>query len=198
MMKKIVVVYCHPYNQSFNHAVLEQVLTNLHRRNMTPELIDLYAEQFTPVYDAEELRLFHQGKTHDPLVTKYLDMLRNADGIIFITPVWWNDLPGMLKGFIDKVMKEGEGLSHTVTKTGVHGELTNLKHAYVFTTSTSPTFYLRLWCGNAIRKLFIKVTLKQLGIKSGTWLNFGSISTSKPEKRQAYLKKCGKMALDFS
>lgn len=196
-MKKIIVIYCHPYNQSFNHAVLTQICHNLNRQHFIPEVIDLYAEHFNPAYDAEELRLFHKGGTHDPLVTKYLQMLRDADGIIFVTPVWWNSLPGMLKGFIDKVMKEGADLSHTVTKTGIHGELTNLRRAYVFTTSTSPTFYLRWWCGNAIKKLFINVTLKQLGIKSGTWLNFGGISNSKLKRRQAYLEKSGSMALKF-
>lgn len=197
-MKKIVLIYCHPYNQSFNHAVFVQLLHNLTRQHITTDVIDLYADHFNPVYDLEELRLFHDGKTHDPLVTKYLNLLKSADGIIFVTPIWWNELPGMLKGFIDKVMKEGKGLSHTVTKTGIHGELTNLKRAYVFTTSTSPTFYLQLCCGNAIKKIFIKVTLKQLGIKSSIWYNLGSISNAPAAKRQAYLKKCGEMTFDFS
>ncbi|GAF37009.1 NAD(P)H-dependent oxidoreductase [Lentilactobacillus farraginis] len=197
-MKKIVLIYCHPYNQSFNHAVFVQLLHNLTRQHITTDVIDLYADHFNPVYDLEELRLFHDGKTHDPLVTKYLNLLKSADGIIFVTPIWWNELPSMLKGFIDKVMKEGEGLSHTVTKTGIRGELTNLKRAYVFTTSASPTFYLQLCCGNAIKKIFIKVTLKQLGIKSGIWYNLGGISNAPAAKRQAYLKKCGEMTFDFS
>lgn len=196
-MKKIIVVYCHPYVNSFNHAILEQVINNLKQQHLNPEMIDLYAEQFNPVYDQEELRLFHSGQTHDPLVTKYLNLLRQADGIIFITPIWWNSIPAMLKGFIDKVMKEGEGLSHTVTKTGIRGELVNLKRVYVLTTSTSPTFYLRWFCGNAIQKIFIKTTLKQLGIKSGKWQNFGGISNAKSVKRNAYLQRIAEMPFHF-
>lgn len=196
-MKNIVVVYCHPYDQSFTHAVLTQVMENLTEQNNHPQLIDLYNEHFNPTYDKEELRLFHEGKTHDPLVTKYLKMLRQADGIIFITPIWWNSIPGMLKGFIDKVMKEGKGLSHTVTKTGIKGELTNLSHAYVFTTSTSPTFYLKLFCGNAIKKVFINHTLKQLGISSGKWINLGGITNSSADKRQRHLKARREMTFNF-
>jgi putative NADPH-quinone reductase len=196
-MKTIVVVYCHPYKQSFNHAVLEKVIQSLIAQNLNPKVLDLYAEQFEPVYDPEELRLFHTGQTHDPLVTEYLQALKAAAGVIFITPIWWNSLPGMLKGFIDKVMKEGEGLSHTVSKTGIKGELTNLKRAYVLTTSTSPTFYLRLFCGNAIQKIFIHKTLKQLGVHSGKWLNFGGITNSSLKRRQRYLQSVTKMSFRF-
>lgn len=138
-----LIVYCHPYVKSFNHAVLETVEYNLRNRHKQFRVIDLYAEHFNPVYDQKELELYHFGKTHDPLVKKYLNMLQKTKEIIFITPFWWNGIPGMLKGFIDKVMKEGKGLSHTVTKLGVHGELTNIKHTYVLTTSTSPTIYIR-------------------------------------------------------
>lgn len=105
---KTLIIYCHPYEKSFNHAILTTVETNLQRNKQSFQLIDLYAEQFNPVYDKEELRLYHSGGTNDPLVKKYLTMLKEASSVIFITPLWWNSIPGMLKGFIDKVMKEGE------------------------------------------------------------------------------------------
>lgn len=184
---KTLIIYCHPYEKSFNHAILTKVEANLQKQQREFQIIDLYQENFNPVYDQEELRLFHFGKTHDPLVTKYLRLLHKASTVIFITPLWWNGIPGMLKGFIDKVMKEGLGLSHTVSKTGIHGELTNINHTYVLTTSTSPKFYLRFFCGNAIKKVFINSTLKQLGMKDRHWLHFGNITSSNLARRQKYL-----------
>ncbi|MCH4169645.1 MAG: NAD(P)H-dependent oxidoreductase [Lactobacillus sp.] len=191
--KSILIVYAHPYSGSFNHAVLETITQNLTRQKQAYTVIDLYQDQFKPVYDAEELRLFHTGQTHDPLVTKYLALLKNAGEIIFVTPIWWNALPAMLKGFIDKVMKEGEDLTHTVTKTGVKGCLTNLKQAYVFTTSTSPTLYFKLMSGNSIQKIFINKTLKQLGIKKAKWVNFGGITNSTVQQRQRFLSRCNEL-----
>lgn len=188
-MAPVIVVYCHPYQNSFNHAELEAVQTNLQQHHQPFVVIDLYQDQFQPYYDQEELRLYHTGASHDPLTKKYLHLLQAAQGLIFITPVWWNTLPGMVKGFIDKVMKEGPGLSHTVTKYGIHGELRNLRQAYVLTTSTSPTFYLKWFCGNSIQKIFIKKTLKQIGVKHGHWQNFGGISNSTLERRQRYLQQ---------
>ncbi|WEV37335.1 NAD(P)H-dependent oxidoreductase [Lactobacillus sp. ESL0677] len=186
---KTLIIYCHPYDKSFNHAVLTAIKTNLTRNKSDFTVIDLYHDGFNPVYDQEELRLFHDGNTHDPLVKKYLALLKSASTIIFITPLWWNSIPGMLKGFIDKVMKEGDGLSHTVSKTGVHGELTNIKHTYVLTTSTSPKFYIRLFNGNAIKRIFINHTLHQLGMQDRHWLHFGGITNSSLARRHQYLNK---------
>ena len=190
-----LIIYCHPYDKSFNHAVLENVENNLRQNNKDYKLIDLYKDGFVPIYDLEEMRLFHTGQTHDPLVKKYLSWLKETPEVIFITPFWWNGIPGMLKGFIDKVMKEGQGLSHTVTKTGIHGELTNVKHTYVFTTSTSPTFYLKLFLGNGIKKIFVNKTLKQLGMQDRHWYNFGGVSISSVGRRKKYLDKIAKMNL---
>lgn len=184
---KTIIVYCHPYPHSFNHAILEAVCDNLKTKKVDFRIIDLYAEDFDPVYSKEELALYHEGGTVDPLVKKYLALLKGADTIIFITPIWWNSIPGMLKGFIDKIMKEGENLSHTISKRGVKGGLTNIKHCYVLTTSTSPTLYIKYLNGNAVQRIFIKQTLKQLGFRHGHWQNFGLVSNSTQTRRENYL-----------
>ena len=186
-MTRTLIVYCHPYAGSFNHAVLETVEANLKRQQQRYQLIDLHADGFDPRYDAEELRLFHEGGTHDPLVVKYLELLRETHGLIVITPIWWNEIPGMLKGFVDKVMKEGEELSHVVTRTGIRGRLTNIAWARVYTTSTSPTWYYRLFMGDGVKRIFLNHTLRQLGVKHRRWRNFGGITGSTADRRQHYL-----------
>lgn len=195
-MKKVLIVYCHPYEKSFNHAVLDAVQSNLQQHQQDYTVIDLYKDEFAPFYTAKELSLFHEGKTVDPLVTKYLALLKSSSTVIFITPIWWNSIPGMLKGWVDKVMKEGPELSHTVSKLGVKGELTNIKHCYVLTTSTSPTFYIKYLNGNGIKRIFINHTLKQLGFNQIRWENFGMISDSTLPSRQNYLKKIEKQVFD--
>ncbi|MDM7642679.1 NAD(P)H-dependent oxidoreductase [Leuconostoc citreum] len=183
-----LIIYCHPYQKSFNHAILDAVQQSLRQSNLNYQTIDLYADDFSPAYSTEELKLYHSGKTTDPLVEKYLKLLKTVHTVIIISPVWWNSVPGMLKGFIDKVMKEGENLSHTVTKLGVKGELRNIKRCYLITTSSSPTFYIRFFNGNGIKKIFLNQTLKQLGFQGRSWINLGMISTTTAEKRKKFLK----------
>lgn len=182
-----LIIYCHPYQHSFNHAILNAVQQNLAQSKLTYQTIDLHADNFSPVYSIEELKLYHSGQTTDPLVEKYLKLLKTAHTVIIISPVWWNSIPGMLKGFIDKVMKEGENLSHTVTRLGVQGELKNIKKCYLLTTSSSPTFYIRFFNGKGIKKIFLNQTLKQLGFQGRSWTNFGMISTTTAENRKRYL-----------
>ena len=151
------------------------------------DVIDLYKDQFDPRYSVAELAKFKDGDTTDPLVTKYQTVLRSSTNLIIITPIWWNDLPGMLKGFFDKVMKPQ--FAYVNTPRGVKGRMTNIKRVDVLTTSTSPTWYLKLFSGNAIKRVFMGATLKQLGIKQRHWINCGGITNSHFSQRQAFLKQ---------
>lgn len=182
-----LIVYVHPYDKSFNHAILNAVQTNMKQNKKEFKILDLYKDNFNPVYDAKELELYSKGKTCRSQVEVYLKELKNADTLIIICPFWWNGVPGILKGFIDVVMKEGKGLTHENTKMGVKGELTNIKHTYVITTSAAPTFYIKLFLGNGIKKIFLNKTLKQLGMQKRKWINFGNITESTNIKRNRFL-----------
>ncbi|TDE70169.1 flavodoxin family protein [Streptococcus vicugnae] len=182
-----LIIYSHPYDKSFNHAILENVEGELMQKEQHFNLVDLYKDHFNPAYTSEELALFKDGGTTDPLVVQYQKFLTNANHVIFIFPIWWNDTPAMIKGFIDKVMKKK--FAYEVGKTGVVGHLTHIEKATILTTSTSPTWYLKLFCGNAIKKVFINATLKQLGINHITWQNMGNIDKSTAQDRQNFLNK---------
>ncbi|WP_440896985.1 NAD(P)H-dependent oxidoreductase [Amphibacillus sp. Q70] len=185
-MKQTLIIYAHPYKGSFNHAILINVINILENKNKSYEIIDLYVDDFDPRYTAEELALFSQGKTLDPLVVQYQEKLNEASSIILISPIWWNDIPAILKGFFDKVMKQT--FAYQSKPTGIKGLLTSIHSATVITTSTSPTWYLRFISGNFIKKVFLNGTIKQIGIKRRNWINFGGITTSTKEKRELFLK----------
>lgn len=186
-MDNILIVYCHPYEKSFNHAIMETLMQRYSGRELNSvDLIDLYADNFEPVYSSEEMKLFHLGKTTDPLVERYQQKIKKCTRLIIVTPIWWNFLPGVLKGFFDKVMKKD--FSYTETDMGIKGTLQNIACAEVYTTSASPTWYLRFLCGNPIKKCFLNTTLKQLGIRQRRWVNFGCIGKSSQEERENYLR----------
>ena len=182
-----LVIYAHPYEKSFNHAIFSSIVTNLKRYNKKVVCIDLYKDQFDPTYSPSELALFSSGKTEDPLVKQYQEFLIEAQEVIFIFPIWWNDVPAIVKGFIDKVMKKE--FAYTSTATGIKGKITNVDKLTVYTTSTSPTWYIRLFCGDAIKKVFIGASLRQIGIKNAKWHNFGTIQRRTQHDRAHYLSK---------
>ena len=102
-MSKTTIIYAHPYEKSFNHAILERVQALLDAKGQAYQLIDLYADGFNPVFTKEELALFAEGKALDPLVLQYQEALKESNRLIFIFPIWWANMPAIVKGFIDKV-----------------------------------------------------------------------------------------------
>ena len=186
-MSFTTIIYAHPYEQSFNHAILQRVRELLESKGEAYKLIDLYADGFNPAYTKEELALFNQGKALDPLVLHYQEILKKTDRLIFIFPIWWADMPAIVKGFEDKVFLKT--LAYNPTPTGIKGCLTQIREAVVITTSTAPTWYLKFFCGNVIGKTMIGHTLKGIGVGSGRWINFGDMDKSTAQARQSFLDK---------
>lgn len=55
----------------------------------------------------KELTAWRQKRTPDPLVANYQQRLIAADHIVFIFPIWWEAMPALTKGFLDKVFAKG-------------------------------------------------------------------------------------------
>ena len=188
-MNKYLIVYCHPWNGSFHHDILKQIIKNIKDRGSSYELIDLYHDCFDPAYDTEDLKLYQSGETGDPLVKKYVKLLQYVDHIVFVTPIWWNDVPAILKGFLNKVIREIRKISQMVDDNDFNKRIIKIKKAEIFTTSNSPNIYYRVFNRNGIKNVLVNQTFKKLGIKRVRWLNFGNITHSKKSQREKYLTK---------
>ncbi|MEH7809906.1 flavodoxin family protein, partial [Bacillus safensis] len=62
------IVYAHPWDGSYNHAILTSITENLETKREPFQVIDLYKDGFNPVFSAEELKYFHKGETPYQLV----------------------------------------------------------------------------------------------------------------------------------
>lgn len=149
------IVYAHPWEGSYNHAILNSITKALEAKEETFQVINLYKDGFNPVFTAEELEQFNRGETPYELVKEYQKKLSQATELIFIFPVWWWDLPAILKGFIDKVMLSGFAFLEDKTTGALKGLLTNIEKTTVISTSTTDKDYIESEGGNAIQGVFI-------------------------------------------
>ena len=117
---RTLIIYAHPYDGSFNRAILEAATSALDKAGKPYDVVDLYADGFDPRYTAEELALFAEGGTLDPLVSHYQKLIEGASRIIFICPIWWSEVPAIVKGFVDKIMKQR--WAYHATTSGVKGQ----------------------------------------------------------------------------
>ncbi len=177
---KTTIVYAHPWEGSFNNAVLKEV----EKVAGDYELIDLYADGFNPVMSKEELAVYSEGKSLDPLVAKYNRILDETDRIVFIFPIWWYDMPAIMRGFLDKVMLEGSAYT-----TGVVGlvPVRDISQTYIFTTSSTPTDVLVDTFGDPIHNAMISTTFQIVGFQNVVWKNMGAIDASTSQERQEFL-----------
>ncbi|WP_239323691.1 NAD(P)H-dependent oxidoreductase [Snodgrassella gandavensis] len=103
---KHCIIYAHPNQFSFNHAIKEKVINLINSRGDQYDLIDLYQEQFQPVLSANDF-IALQNNTVNEELKRHQKLVSDAQNLIFIYPIWWFGQPAILKGWIDRVFSSG-------------------------------------------------------------------------------------------
>ncbi|WP_294977159.1 NAD(P)H-dependent oxidoreductase [uncultured Leuconostoc sp.] len=184
------IIYAHPWDGSFNHAILTTVTKQFDRANTPYQVIDLYKESFDPVFSPEELRHYATGDTPYKKIAAYQKMISQSSELIFIFPIWWYDLPAILKGFIDKVMLIN--FAYFENDGQMQGLLTHITTATVITTAVMTKADLSQY-GNPIQNVFINGTLNDIGIAKEivSWHHLGQIKSISDQNRKQFLTKIG-------
>ena len=182
------IIIDHPWEGSFNFAILDSVIKGIKEKNKNFDVLDLNRENFNPVMSEKELALYAQGKFLDPKVKEYQKRLINSDYLIFIFPIWWNVMPVMLKGWMDKVLLPGFAFTTDQVPQPLLKKITG---ASVLTTTGTPDEYHRKEYNNALKWVLCEGTLKFCGINKITWLNFGDAGFTTREKHNQWIKTVG-------
>lgn len=180
----VTIVFSHPWHGSFNKAILDKITAKYDNNNTPYQVIDLNKDKFNPVMTEEDLVGYSKGSSVDPLVLKYQEMLMNTTEIIFMYPMWWMDVPAILKGFFDKVMLLNFAFNY---QNGWTTMLNHIKKSTVITTSEQATENFAQ-SGDTVND-FIKNSLYSTGMSNATWFNCDHVSSAPDEHRQEFLKR---------
>lgn len=171
-MMKSLIVYAHPWDGSFNHAILEDVKSLLNAKGNEVDVIDLNKDGFNPVMTAKDLSVFGKGEYADPQAMDYVSRVKTADEIIFIYPMWWYGEPAILNGFFDKVFLKGQVYSqvsgYEITP------LLNITKSAVITTASLDEKTLESF-GSPIKNRLIGGILKMAGITNTVWFHCSGV-----------------------
>ncbi|UZR98531.1 NAD(P)H-dependent oxidoreductase [Chondrinema litorale] len=185
---KVVIVFNHPYQKSYCNAILEAATRGLQVGNHEIDLIHLDNDGFNPVMTADDLKAFRDKKPVDPQVIDYKSRIEQADYLIFIFPIWWELMPAMTKGFIDKVIFPGVAYDYTnANNTRMKPLWTKLKGITLITTMNTPSLLYSLIFGNAIKKAMILGTFWKIGFKNRKWISLNQVKMASHEKRTKWL-----------
>jgi NAD(P)H dehydrogenase (quinone) len=187
LIMKTLIVYNHPYDGSFCHSILEAVKKGVLEAGNEVDIINLDSDCFNPVMSGEDLLAFRNHKAVDKQAIDYINRLKEADHLVIIFPIWWELMPSMMKGFIDKVIFPGSIYSYTKSGYGMKTMLTNLKSTTVITTMNTPKLVYKFVYGNTVKKALIKGTFKKTGFKNVKWISFNMVKSSSDKKRKSWL-----------
>ena len=190
---KVIIIFNHPYEGSFCNAILNSVTRGLQQANHEVDIINLDKEGFNPVMTSQDLKAFRDKQPLDPKVIEYKDRLELAEQVVFIFPIWWELMPALMKGFIDKVIFPGVAYDYVNgSNTKMKPLLTNIKGVTVITTMNTPGILYRIIFGNAIQKALMRGTFWKTGYKNKKWISFNTVKQVSDEKRKFWLTKLEK------
>ena len=118
-----LIVYAHPEPASFNGAMKDLTVETLTALGHEVEVSDLYAMGWNAVAGPDDMTgelsqsdrfslareqtvAMEQG-TIAPEIAAEQDKLTRANLVILQFPIWWFGMPGILKGWADRVMARG-------------------------------------------------------------------------------------------
>lgn len=182
----VSVILGHPYENSFNAAIAKAAAEALEEHGHTVIFHDLYQEGFNPVISKEELVSDH---TEDPLVIEHQQEIREADGVIIIHPNWWGQPPAILKGWVDRVLRENVAYTFPEGDNGggLPIGLLKAKAALVFNTSNTPEKRENEVFGDPLERLWRDCIFDFCGVKVFDRRMFRVIADSSEEERKQWI-----------
>lgn len=134
----VSVILAHPNKESFNHAIARTAIEALRKNGHDVYFHDLYEENFDPILPWEE---FAKDAPLPAEIERHCKEISSAEGIVIVHPNWWGQAPGILKGWVDRVIRPGVAYEFIESDKGegIPNGLLKAKSAIVFNTSNTET-----------------------------------------------------------
>ena len=161
---RVLVVYAHPVETSYNAALHRQVVESLRGSGHEVDDCDLYAEDFNPVLSRAERIGYHDVPANRAPVQAYVDRLLRAEALVLCFPTWCFGLPAMLKGYFDRVFVPGVAFDLSDPK-DVKPSLTNLRRIAAVVTYGRPR-WIAWSMGDPPRKIVTRYLRRLSGGKA--------------------------------
>jgi NAD(P)H dehydrogenase (quinone) len=103
---RILIIYSNHYGNNFNSRLLERLKSKITQIGDELEVRDLYQMNFDPVLRTKDFEMISAGNPPDD-IRKEQELIKWADILLFIYPIWWGGMPAIVKGYIDRVFSWG-------------------------------------------------------------------------------------------
>ncbi|WP_106915194.1 NAD(P)H-dependent oxidoreductase [Chryseobacterium aurantiacum] len=183
-MKKIAIINGHPNKESFNFGIASAYKEGALKSDAEIKEIIIADLNFNP-----NLQFGYQKRMElEPDLVKAWEIIKWADHLVWVHPVWWGGLPALMKGFIDRLFLPGFAYQYRENSVW-WDQLLKEKTAHIITTLDQPGWYYWLVYGKPSVNQLKKSTLEFCGVKPVKVTYLGIIRNSKEEQRVKWLEK---------
>jgi putative NADPH-quinone reductase len=184
---KILVLYAHPVETSFNGALHQLIVERLTAAGHEVDDCDLYAENFDPRMSRAERLAYHDERNAAEPSCPHVRRLLAAEALVLCFPVWNYGYPAILKGFFDRVFLPG--VSFKLVDGKVQPTLHNIRKV-VAVTSYGGSWLRAFLVGNPPRKMIKRVM--RASVRPGApvaFLAHYSMNLSTDQSRRKFMEK---------
>lgn len=154
---KILIITAHPSSTGHTHTIAQSYKENREKKGDEVEIIDLYKSVQLPFYTFENIRDLRPSTE----VLFYQEKITAANELVFIHPMWWTNMPGIMKNWLDHCFASHYAF---VYKEGKPVGLLTEKTARVFVTCGGPSWIYTLFC-NPLKRIWKTYVLNFCGIE---------------------------------
>jgi NAD(P)H dehydrogenase (quinone) len=103
-----LILFAHPQPESLTGSAARMLAAQLSAATgHTAEVADLATEEFDPRFTAADLAAMRGDGPYPDDVRREQQRVERADAVVLVYPVYWWGMPGLLKGWIDRVLNYG-------------------------------------------------------------------------------------------
>ncbi len=194
---KVLTLIANPNSKSFNHAILDSFTKGLQEAGHQYEVLDLYKAGFDPIMKPQDVAQFKGEKMPDD-VLKQQQKIAEAEGLVFISPIYWGYVPAILVGWIQRVFSLGFAYRPPKEEEiGPQGLLPQKKALIFSTTMGMGALYKGMGLEDAIKKILDEYIMKSCGIQNVEHILFYGVPLVSDEVRKGYLEKAYRLGKEF-
>ena len=131
----------------------------------------------------------------EPDLVEAQRLIKWANHIVIVFPVWWGGVPALLKGFLDRTFLPGFAFKYRENST-MWDKLLDGKRARLIVTSDAPVWWLYLTYFHPAVNMMKKAVLEFCGVSPVIVTSFGSIKNAGDKRIEGILYKAFRSGLD--
>lgn len=185
---KILIINAHPYDKSLCNALAYKYFEGAKEGGHEVKITNLRDLKFDPVLHGG----YKEPMELEPDLKEQQELIKWCDHLVIVSPLWWANLPALLKGFIDRVFLPGFAFKFKEGSATWDKYMTG-KSATVIYTMDAPFLFSFIATGDSFWRTIKDGILGFCGFKPVKRVVFDRVNSASEEKRTKWLDKVYKL-----